>query len=88
MIVQLGQTECRRAGARAHRRVRTPTGQPVTSSNQLKMHVDTHSLRVEYCGEPTAVRGRLCGTVKPIDWEFRVSGLRGAGVKCPAPSLR
>lgn len=43
-----------------------------TSSNQLKMHVDANSLRVEYCGEPTAVRGKLQGTVKAADcgWQL------------------
>lgn len=49
--------------------LKVPAG---TSTNQLKMHLDANTLRVEYLGEPTAVGGRLCGLVLPTecDWQL------------------
>ena len=44
-------------------------------SNQLKMHSDANSLRVELRGEPTALTGKLYALVKPREtiWELERS---------------
>ena len=53
-------------------RLSVPSG---ATTNQLKMTLDATSLRVEYCGGPTAARGKLTGRVVPAetDWEVERS---------------
>ena len=43
-----------------------------TATNQIKLHADERSLRVEYCGGPTAAHGTLSGRVRHRDvfWEI------------------
>ena len=45
------------------------------TSNQFKVSIEVNALRVDFCGEPTALVGTLCAVIKPYDstWEIERS---------------
>ena len=50
-------------------RLEVPAG---VAANQLKLHLEPHSLRVEYRGNPTSAHGRLHGRVKVSECAWQI----------------